>query len=62
MQGADVQGAGMQGTDVQGAGMQGPDCSRGNSAAPDNLAAPQDRAGDIGSSVMLLLMYNSYSL
>ena len=47
---------------MQGAGMQGPDCSRGNSAAPDNLAAPQDRVGDIGSSVMLLLMYNSYSL
>ena len=44
------------------AGVQGPDCSRGNSAAQDNLAAPQDRVGDIGSSVMLLLMYNSYSL
>ena len=47
---------------MQGAGVQGSDCSRGNSAAPDNLAAPQDRVGDIGSSVMLLLMYNSYSL
>ena len=47
---------------MQGAGGQGPDCSRGNSAAPDNLAAPQDRVGDIGSSVMLLLMYNSDSL